>query len=345
MDCLWHGFDEIIDTRSPKEYTEDCIPGAVNLPVLSDDERALVGTIYKQSPFAARRRGAGLLAANLAAHLQMRLAERPPQWRPLVYCWRGGQRSGAMVDVLRRIGWPAEQLTGGYKYYRRAVMEGLAEMAPCKRWVVLAGKTGVGKTRLLQALQELGGAVLDLEALANHRGSVFGGRGAQPSQRKFESELFAALCALPSDQPIFIEAESRKIGVLHMPQPLLSAMRAAPLITVEAALSERVAQIIDEYHAMGEDDVFALAMASLSAYTGRRRLEQWRQWQQEQAWELLVTDLLVSFYDVGYAKSLAANYDEAAVCVRVKPTDADSVRATAQYILAQSAAVFERRKN
>ena len=204
---IWHGFDEIIDVRSPAEYAEDRIPGAVNLPVLSDIEHAEIGKLYKTSPFAARLRGAGLLASNISAHLQNDYSSRPPEWRPLVYCRRGGQRSGAVVEILQRIGWKAQSLKGGYKQYRQEVITNTQKLAPTIQWTVVGGKTGAGKTELLRVLKDAGESVIDLEALGNHRGSAFGGNGAQPSQRLFESHLFAELSQLPPNRPVFVEAE------------------------------------------------------------------------------------------------------------------------------------------
>ena len=292
-------FDEIIDVRSPAEYAEDCIPQAINLPALQNNERAVVGKLYQDDPFAARKRGAGLLAANLARHLEGVLSSRPMSWRPLIYCWRGGQRSGAVVETLRRIGWPAAQLAGGYKAYRTAVLSGLKTPAAKKHWFVIAGKTGVGKTLLLNNLK--GADTLDLENLANHRGSVFGGRGAQPSQRKFESTLYAALAKITDNAPAFVESESRKIGLLHMPSTLLATMRQAPIIHIRADLQDRVRYIRVEYDDYIKDEkMFNDTVSQLAVYAGKKRTATWRDMHKQGQYDELVADLLVSFYDVGY---------------------------------------------
>ena len=307
MRPLWHGFDEIIDVRSPAEYADDCIPGAANLPALSNAEHAEIGMLHKTSPFSARLRGAGMVAANIAAHLQNHLAARPPEWRPLVYCRRGGQRSGAVAEVLRRIGWDAAQLDGGYKFYRQTVIAGIRELSAALPWRIVGGKTGAGKTALLGALRENGEHVLDLEALGGHRGSVFGKIGKQPPQRKFESMLFAEMAALPQDAPVFAEAESRKIGALHLPQPLLAAIRRAPLFYLEADLQTRARRIAKEYGGYKEPARFESALAALGKYAAARA-GCWRQYHARGEWEALAADLLSSFYDIGYEKSLAANY-------------------------------------
>lgn len=327
--------------RSPAEYADDCIPGAVNMPALSNEERATVGILHKTAPFAARRHGAGLVAANIAAHLQTHLAERPPSWRPLVYCWRGGQRSGAVVEVLRRIGWDAQQLAGGYKTYRQTVINGIAALAPSRRWLVIGGKTGAGKTRLLNELRALNRATVDLEALGNHRGSAFGDNGTQPTQRKFESRLFAALTATPQDAPAFIEAESRKIGLLHVPQPLLSAMRRAPVFFLEATLADRARHITTCYAAMREPQKFTAALAHLGKYAGVRRRESWLRQHAAQQWQELTEDLLASFYDIGYQKSLNTNYLRPTAVFTLNPNCARSMRQTAQNI-SQTAATGDK---
>ncbi|MFN5828613.1 MAG: tRNA 2-selenouridine(34) synthase MnmH, partial [Rhodobacterales bacterium] len=208
------GFDDVIDVRAPAEWAEDHIPGAVNLPVLDDAERARVGTIYKrENPFRARKVGAALVARNAAAHLEGPLADKPGGWRPLVYCWRGGQRSGSFASILSQIGWRVETVAGGYKTYRSLVVQALYDAPVPSRVIVLDGNTGTAKTELLALMAERGVQVIDLEGLANHRGSLFGGRaGGQPSQKGFESRLAMALAALDPTRPLVVEAESSKIG-------------------------------------------------------------------------------------------------------------------------------------
>src|SRR6185503_12901118 len=232
-------FDTIIDARTPAEYALDHIPGAVSAPVLDDAQRAEVGTLYKQvSPFEAKKLGAALIAQNVARHIETLFRGKEKAWRPLVYCWRGGKRSGAMAHILREVGWDASTLAGGYRAYRRWVVDELATLPSQLEFIVVHGPTGSGKSRFLAALAKAGAQVLDLEGLAAHRGSVLGslpGR-PQPSQKMFESLLLNALSALDPAQPVFVEGESRKIGQLHVPEALIARMRGAECVLLEAGL-------------------------------------------------------------------------------------------------------------
>ena len=326
-------FEDVIDTRSPAEFAEDHIPGAINLPVLSDSERVAIGLLHKENAFAARRRGASLIAANIAAHLRGALADKPAHWRPLVYCARGGQRSGGMTEIMRRIGWRCCRLCGGYKAYRRYVVAVIAEQAENLKWVVVAGKTGSGKTRLLSALADGGAQTLDLEGLANHRGSVFGSVGVQPSQRRFESLLFAAICSYSTSGPIFVESESRKIGALHIPPPLLAALRRSPCaFYVEADLPARVRHILAGYQTYCQNaDLFAAVLSRLSAHAGATFVNHCRRLHANGDMETLVGCLLTDFYDVGYDKSLRKNYAAAFALppFALNPNDTQSVAAAA----------------
>ncbi|MCW8843382.1 MAG: tRNA 2-selenouridine(34) synthase MnmH, partial [Rhodobacteraceae bacterium] len=227
-------FDDIIDVRSPAEYAEDHIPGAISLPVLSNEERAKVGTIYVQEDrFLARKIGAALVARNAAIHLEGALADRTGEWRPLVYCWRGGQRSGSFTSILQQVGWRADIVTGGYKSYRRLVVRALYDTPVSHKVILIDGGTGTAKTRLLSHIAAQGGQVLDLEAMAEHRGSVFGPMGdQQPSQKAFESRLAMALVQLDLSRPVFVEAESSKIGRIILPPSLWKAMIQARVVVV-----------------------------------------------------------------------------------------------------------------
>src|SRR5690606_7651800 len=198
-------YDAIIDVRSPLEFAEDHIPGAINCPVLSNEERVEVGTLYRQAgAFAAKTVGAALVAKNSAQHIENSFADHPQGWKPLIYCWRGGNRSGAMAHILARIGWSATQLEGGYKAYRGHVNTELATLPASFRFHVLCGPTGSGKSRLLRHLTEQGAQVLDLEALARHRGSVLGNLPdqPQPSQKRFESCIWQLLRHYDPSRPV-----------------------------------------------------------------------------------------------------------------------------------------------
>ena len=305
-------FDGILDVRSPSEFAEDRIPGAINVPVLNDEERVRVGTLYQQvSPFAARKIGAALVARNIAIHLEQHFLDMPKSWRPLVYCWRGGQRSGAMAHVLGQIGWAAGQLEGGYKAFRHHVMEQLRTLPAKFQYRVICGPTGSGKSRFLKALAECGEQVLDLEGLACHRGSLLGNLPGepQPSQRLFESCLWEALCSFSQDRPVFVEAESRRIGVLDLPDCLLQTMRAGDCVHLEANREARIALLMEDYaHFTREPALLLEKLDQLPSLYGHKTLDEWRQLASTMNWQQLVRGLLELHYDPSYHKSTQANY-------------------------------------
>lgn len=318
-------FDEVIDVRSPAEYAEDHVPGALGCPVLDDAERAAIGTLYKQvSPFDAKRRGAALVARNIARHLETAFAGRDRQWRPLVYCWRGGKRSGAMTHVLREVGWQAAQLEGGYKAYRRAVVTALETMPRGFRYLVLCGETGSAKSRVLEALAARGAQVLDLEQLARHRGSVLGNLPGtpQPAQKMFETRLWDALRRLDPAAPVFVEAESKKIGQLQVPDALLETMRGAECVRIEAPVAARVAFLIDEYrHFLADPAALKAQLDCLIGLHGREIIADWRERADRRDWDGLVAALLTAHYDPAYRRSTHRNYARLADAHVARPRD------------------------
>ncbi len=300
--------DDIIDVRSPAEFAEDHIPGAINLPVLSDAERAEVGTIYvQQDRFVARKLGAAYVSLNAARYLQDQLAGKTGAWQPLIYCWRGGQRSGSFASILSQIGWRVRLLDGGYKSYRALVVDMLYRRPLAIAPVLIDGNTGTAKTAILARLAGLGHQVVDLEALANHRGSLFGGRdGGQPSQKAFESRLAAALAQLDPARPVILEAESNKIGECLIPPSLWSAMRAAPRIEISAPLAERAGYTVREYADLMEDPARLDALlAVLTGFHGHARVEEWRAMAEAGQFTALVAELMAEHYDPRYARSSA----------------------------------------
>ncbi|HNC52283.1 MAG TPA: tRNA 2-selenouridine(34) synthase MnmH [Accumulibacter sp.] len=305
-------FDEIIDVRSPAEFAEDHIPGSVNCPVLDNRQRIEVGTLYKQvSPFAARKVGAAHVAENIARHLRERFFDRPKNWQPLVVCWRGGQRSGSLTHVLRRIGWDAQQLEGGYKTYRRLVIEQLSELPGKLRLKVLCGATGSGKSRVLQAIGRLGEQVLDLEELACHKGSVLGALPdcPQPSQKSFESRLLAALQGLDPARLVHVEAESRKIGSLQLPTALIEGMRAGECVNIEASLAARVDFLLRDYaYFLTAPDWLIARLQALRQLQSNETVLRWREQIGEGRWRELVGELLTLHYDPLYQRSQQKNY-------------------------------------
>ena len=305
-------FDEIIDVRTPAEFAEDHAPGAINCPVLDDAQRVEVGTLYKQvSPFAAKKIGAAYVAENVARHLRERFLDRPKSWRPLVMCWRGGERSGAMTHILRRVGWDAQQLDGGYKAYRRLVVDTLVEQPRDFAFQVVCGATGSGKSRLLQALAARGAQILDLEALACHKGSVLGvlPDADQPSQKAFETRLLAALAGLDPARPVFVEAESRKIGRLHLPDTLLEGLRAGACIEVEAEFSARVEFLLRDYdYFLAAPDWLNQRLDALRPLQGHETVKRWQDLARSGAWRQLVSELLGQHYDPLYRRSQHHNF-------------------------------------
>lgn len=305
-------FDEVIDVRSPSEFVEDHVPGARSMPVLDDEERARVGTLYRQvSTFEARKVGAVLTARNIAAHIEHKLLDRPKGWRPLVYCWRGGTRSASMAQVMRQIGWAAATLDGGYRAYRRAVIADLASLPSRFTWRVICGRTGSGKSRLLRALQGEGAQVLDLEALANHRGSVLGHLPGtpQPSQKWFETLVRQQLGAFDPARSVFVEAESRKIGSVSVPEALIESIRGGNCLRLEASLDDRTALLKEEYaHLASDRGMMSAKLALLTRLHGRERVAAWQALAGEGRAEELVADLLERHYDPAYARSTRSNF-------------------------------------
>jgi len=306
------GFDEVIDVRSPAEFAQDRIPSACNLPVLDDAERARVGTLYKQvSAFEARKVGAALVARNIAAHIERELLDRPKNWRPLVYCWRGGKRSASMAHVLREIGWAAASLEGGYRAYRRVVIEELENLPAQFRWRVLCGRTGSGKSHLLRALEAAGAQVLDLEALACHRGSILGDLpdSPQPAQRWFESRVRHRLAGFDAMLPVFVESESRRIGRISVPEALIESMRNGECLSVEAAVPQRVALLKEEYaHLVADPEILVGKLALLTSLHGRERIAAWQALARAGRMDDLVGALLDIHYDPTYGRSTRRNF-------------------------------------
>ncbi len=335
-------FDTIIDVRSPAEFAQDRIPGALGMPVLDNEERAQVGTLYTQvSPFEARKVGGALVACNIARHLQQSLADKPKRWRPLIYCWRGGQRSGAFVTWLRMVGWDARQLGGGYVTWRRHVVAQLASLPTQLDFRVVAGATGSAKTRLLHALRAAGAQVLDLEALAGHKGSVLGAVPgvAQPSQKAFETALSQQLTQLDVQRPVFVEAESRKIGRIHLPNQLIERMRASRCVAIEAAPSARIAFLLRDYAYLADDrPALQASLGHLRGLHSNDTLTRWLDWAAQGYLEPLFTELITQHYDPSYRRSQRASFAwfEGAQRVELDALDAPAIEAAARQVLAAS---------
>jgi tRNA 2-selenouridine synthase len=306
-DLATHGFDDIIDVRAPAEYAEDHLPGAMSLPVLDDEERARVGTIYKQvSPFSARKIGAALVAKNAAVHLQGPLADKSGGWRPLVYCWRGGQRSGSFATILGQIGWRVETLVGGYKTWRGLVVREVYDTPVRAPVVVLDGNTGSAKTEVLNLLPQFGVQVIDLEGLARHRGSLFGNFGVQPSQKAFEGALAVALARLDPKRPVVVEAESSKIGNCRVPPEIWKAMVAAPRVAIAAPRSVRAEYLARAYADLtAEADRLMATVGLLRPMHAAEVIEDWLALAAAGDHAALADSLMERHYDPRYGKHRA----------------------------------------
>ena len=318
-------FSTVIDARSEGEYAEDHLPGAVNWPSLNDEERKIVGTRYKQiNQFEAKKLGAALVAKNIAAHIQREVLDKPREWQPLVYCWRGGKRSGSLALILDQIGFKVTLVDGGYKAFRAALVADLPQLAARHSYQVVCGTTGSGKTRLLQALQAQGAQVLDLEALANHRSSVLGliPGVPQPSQKAFDSLIWAALRSFDPARPVYIESESKKVGNVAVPEGLIAAMRAAPCLQLELAEDERVALLLEDYDFFVKDIAFFCErLGALTEARGKETVQDWQARARSGDVASVVRELLVRHYDPVYLQSMRRNFSHYETARVLAPRD------------------------
>lgn len=338
-------FDAVIDVRSPSEYAEDHLPGAINLPVLDDAERARVGTIYKQqSPFLARKIGAALVARNAARHLEGPLADKPGGWRPLVYCWRGGQRSGSFATILSQVGWRVELIEGGYKSWRRLVVQELQDRPVRAPVVVLDGNTGIAKTEILNMLPAHGLQVIDLEGLANHRGSLFGARpGGQPSQKAFEGRLAMALAMLDPSRPVVVEAESSRIGSVQLPKRLWQAMCNAPRLRLAAPLQVRAQYLARSYADLTEDPMrLAEVIALLRPLHPAERISRWLNLAETGDHVALAAELMQFHYDPRYEKHRARFETARDRLIEVADLGADALPGIAARVAREAADMLAR---
>ena len=332
-------YNAIIDVRSPSEFIDDHIPGAINCPVLDDAERAEVGTLYKQvSPFVAKKVGAAYVAKNIGVHIQSAFRDKPREWKPLIYCWRGGSRSGSMAHVFASIGWKVVQLDGGYKAYRRHVLADLETLPKLFQFKVVCGATGTGKTRLLQQLAAAGAQVLDLEHLARHKGSVLGSYvyEAQPPQKLFESRIWNTLRHLDPNRIVYVESESKKIGNVRVPETLMEVIREAPCIVINIPREMRIKLLIEEYeHFTKNNALLSAKLDKLTPIFGHAVIDRWSNLAAEGKVNELVGELLDRHYDPAYAASIQRNFkqvDKAHIIV-INDCKVDSYRAAAEELL------------
>ena len=336
----WHpaSYDLVIDVRAPSEFAEDHIVGAVNMPVLSDAERVEIGTLYKQtSPFAARKRGAVLVSRNIADHLETRLQDYPPDFSPLIHCWRGGQRSRAFAHILSEIGWRCHVLEGGYKAYRRDILDRLGADFSGLSLIIIAGRTGSAKTDILGQIASLGGQVLDLEGLACHRGSLLGRwpDTPQPTQRFFESALISKIREFDKTRPVYVESESSRIGNLQLPTALWRLMTNSPMVTIETPASARAEYLLGGYHQLlGQNSDMVKLISGMRHRHGAAITDNWRDLYETENWLELAKALLIDHYDPAYDSSVGRHQRVVMAQLSQKDCQPETIAQTARAILA-----------
>lgn len=323
-------FDAVIDARSEGEFALDHLPSAINWPTLNNAQRIQIGTLYKQvNPFEARKRGAAIAARNIAAHIEREVIDKPKDWKPLAYCWRGGQRSGSLALILGQIGFRVTLIEGGYKAFRAAMLQDMERLVPKLTFQVVCGPTGSGKTRLLHALASQGAQVIDLEGLAKHRSSVLGNVPGeiQPSQKRFDTLVWDALRRCDPGQPVLIESESKKVGNLSVPNALVQAMRSSPCLNLNLPDEQRVALLLEDYDYLVRDvTYFCDRLSVLTALKGRAVVQRWQELARVGEFSTVVLDLLVNHYDPAYLQSMQRNFSQFNNAKNIAPEDR-SIRA------------------
>jgi tRNA 2-selenouridine synthase len=310
----------VIDARSPHEYAEDHIPEAINLPVVDDVEYAEVGTRHRTDPHSAYLIGVEYSLHNIANQIKPLIAKYGENDRMLVYCFRGGKRSKLWADNLRTIGYTVDVLRGGWKNYRRWVRASLETLPKHFEFRVLSGSTGTGKTRLLHALAFAGEQTLDLELLASHRGSLIGALPGkpQPRQKYFDTLLLNAMRRFDVSRPVWLEAESKKIGNVQLPDSLYEAMHRTVPIHLTAPMSERVRLWREDYPHLAENpSAMVDLLAPLKPLIGGEELGLWRKLAASGDIDQLFERVMSQHYDPCYDRSTRRTYKNEASSLRI----------------------------
>jgi len=330
-------FDTIIDVRSPLEYDEDHIIGSINCPVLYDQERIIVGTIYKkESTFRAKIIGSSLTARNIAKHIEEKFINQKGSWQPLIYCWRGGQRSKAFSLILSEVGWRTFQLEGGYKKYRNEVISFLNKVGSKLKIILISGKTGSAKTKILQNIKLQGGQILDLENLANHKGSLLGKIPdlKQPSQKLFESKLYHQIKQLDLRRNVYIEAESSKIGNIHIPKTLWAKMIVSPRIEIKADIELRSSFLLNDYKYMCENpELIKPIIYGLKNRLSKKLINDWMELITKKLWLDLTKSFLENHYDPSYSSNTIKNDRKVIKKIQAKSFSKEEINKITKLIL------------
>ncbi len=303
--------DVFIDVRSETEYAEGTIPGAVNLPLFNNDERKIIGTVYtRESPKAAMEIGLEIASRKLP-ELYRQAEELCHRHRAILFCWRGGMRSKSLAVVLDLMGLSVMRLSGGYKAYRRYIIDYFSREFPF-HIVVVRGNTGTGKTQILQELKKQGYPVIDLEALAHNRGSVFGyiGQEPQPPQKQFEAVLYDEIARCPADY-LIVECESKRIGKVTLPQPLFAAMQDGTQILIHDSMANRARRLVTEYAGQEYIEELKLPLEKLKKRLGKETLNDLYALLDAKQYELFAERLILEYYDplYGYPNEASCDYE------------------------------------
>jgi len=313
-------FGSIIDVRSPAEFTKGHIPGAVNIPIFNNLERAKVGTVYKQqSREEAIALGLEIVGPKMESFTKQ--ARQQAQNGMLnVYCWRGGMRSEKMAWLFETVGLQTKVLQGGYKAYRHYLHEQFTNL---KHLVVLQGPTGSGKTLILQALEALGEQVLDLEGLAHHKGSAFGGLGEtpQPTTQQFQNNILAAIAQFDFNRTVWVESESVTIGRVYLPETLWQQMNKARILTIEVPKKYRIEHIVEQYGLFSKEDLIDKISQLEQNMGGAKIKETIALVETGNLYEAV--DLLLAYYDNYYAYSAAKYKLQKPIKVKLNSNNAD----------------------
>jgi tRNA 2-selenouridine synthase len=320
----------LVDVRSPSEYEEMTIPGSLNIPIFNDEERAEVGTLYKQvSPEKAKERGLEIFAAKLPAFIK---EFQSIEGEKVVFCWRGGMRSKTAATMLNLMDVKALRLQGGVRTYRQWVLEKMEEVEFSGKAFVLNGGSGTGKTAILQCLKDRGVPVLDLEGLAGHRGSVFGHIGSSPNnQKKFDSLLVQELMQLQDSPFLVFEAESKRIGKVTVPDHLLRKKEQGFHIFVNLPMEQRVQHILDEYRFQEHHEEFKTAFQRIKKHLHTPIGEKIQEYMDEHDYRALVPLLLEYYYDPKYQHSADQYPEDQKIILDVKNID-EPVEAIAEWL-------------